>query len=69
MTAEDVKAIPVAQKLWIMEILWEDLRDHLGQSQLTPPLKELLDRRRDRGRSGIAQVFDWDKVKSGIGGA
>ena len=27
MTAEEVKALPIAQKIQIMEALWEDLRD------------------------------------------
>jgi putative addiction module component (TIGR02574 family) len=67
MTAEEVRALPMAQKLQIMETLWEDLRDRFEQSDLPQELKDLLDQRRARAREGSAKVLHWDAVKSSIG--
>ena len=67
MTAEEVRTLPMAQKIQIMEALWEDLRDRFAQSELPPRLRDLLDQRRARVRDGSAQVLDWDTVKSSIG--
>jgi putative addiction module component (TIGR02574 family) len=67
MTAEEVRALPMAQKLQIMEALWEDLRDRFEQSDIPQELKDLLDQRRARAREGLAKVLPWDAVKSSIG--
>lgn len=67
MTAEDVKALPIAQKIQIMEAIWEDLRDRFEHLDLPQELKGLLDQRRARVRDGSAQLHDWDSVKSTIG--
>ena len=69
MTADEVRTLPVAQKIQIMEAIWEDLRDRFEQSELPQRLKDLLDRRRARVREGTAKVVDWDTVKSSIGRA
>lgn len=57
----------MAQKIQIMEAIWEDLRDRLEESDLPQRLKDLLDQRRSRVRDGSAKVMDWDRVKAGIG--
>lgn len=67
MTVEDVKTLPLNQKIQIMEAIWEDLRDRFEQLDLPEQLKELLDQRRARVRDGAAQLLDWDTVKSTIG--
>lgn len=67
MTVEEVKALPTAQKLQIMEAIWEDLRGRFEQADLSPRLTALLDQRRARVREGAAKVLDWDQVKSSIG--
>ena len=67
MTAEEVKALPIAQKIHIMEVIWEDLRDRFERSELPQELKSLLEERRARVRDGSVQLLDWDKVKSTIG--
>ena len=67
MTAEDIKTLPIAQKIQIMEAIWEDLRDRFERMELPPQLKGLLDQRRARVRDGSAQLLDWDSVKSSIG--
>ncbi|MEW6302855.1 MAG: addiction module protein [Verrucomicrobiota bacterium] len=67
MTAEDIKAMPVAEKIQIMEALWVDMRDRFEHLELSPQLKELLDKRRTRVREGAAQILDGDSVKGTIG--
>jgi hypothetical protein len=69
MTAEEVKALPLAQKVQIMEALWEDLRDRFEQSEVPQRIKDLLDQRRVRVQQGSAKLLDWDAVKSSIGRA
>jgi len=66
-TAQDVKALPIAEKIQIMEAIWEDLRERFERSDLPEELKTLLDRRRARVRDGTAQLLDWDSVKATIG--
>ena len=69
MTAEEVRALPVAQKLQLMEVIWEDLRERFEQAEIPYSLTVLLDQRRARARDGAARVLDWDTVKSQIGQA
>jgi hypothetical protein len=69
MTAEEVKALPLVQKVQIMEALWEDLRDRFEQSEVPQRIRDLLDQRRVRVQQGAAKVLDWDAVKSSIGRA
>jgi putative addiction module component (TIGR02574 family) len=67
MTVEEIKTLPVAQKLQIMEAIWEDFRAQFEKFDAPGPLRELLDARRARVKDGSAQLLDWDKVKSTIG--
>ena len=67
MTTQELKALPIAEKLQIMEALWDDLRERFDQSDPPQQLKDLLDQRRARVRVGSAQLLDWDAVKSTIG--
>jgi len=67
MTAEDVKALPIDQKIRIMEAIWEDFRERFDRSDISQQQKDLLDRRRARVRGGAAQLLDWDSIKGTIG--
>jgi putative addiction module component (TIGR02574 family) len=67
MTAADVKALSIDQKLQLMEAIWEDLRDRFEQMDVSPQQKTLLDQRRARERQGAAQLLDWESVKGTIG--
>jgi len=69
MTAEEVKSWPMAQKMRVMEVLWQDLRERFEHAEASPQLQELLDRRRSRVRAGATEILDWDSVKSSIGRA
>jgi hypothetical protein len=67
MTVDDVKALPMVQKIQIMEALWEDFRERLEASDVPEDLKNLLDQRRKRVQEGSAHLVDWDQAKSGLG--
>ncbi len=67
MTTEEIKGLPVDEKMRIMAVIWEDLRDRFEGSELPQGHKDLLDQRRARVRKGEAQLLDWDAVKSNIG--
>ena len=67
MTVEDVKALPIEQKLQIMEAIWEDLRARFDRLEVSQQQKDLLDVRRARVRDGAAQLLDWESVKGTIG--
>jgi len=69
LTAEEVRALPLAQKVQIMESPWEDLRDRFEQSDVPQRIRDLLDQRRVRVREAAAKVLDWDAAKSGVGRA
>jgi len=66
MTTEEVKALPIEQKIQIMEAIWEDLRERFDCLEISDQLKELLDRRRARVEKGEVQLLDWDSVKGTI---
>lgn len=67
MTAQDVRALPLNEKILIMEALWEDLRARFDRIDVSPAQQELLDRRRARVEEGTDTLLDWDAVKSTIG--
>ena len=67
MTVQEVRDLPVHEKLQIMEAIWEDFRDRFDRMDIPQQQKDLLDRRRARVREGMAQLLDWESVKSTIG--
>jgi hypothetical protein len=67
MTTDEIKSLPLEQKIWMMELLWEDLRDRFERSEISEQHKRILDERRARVQRGQAQLLDWDSVKSSIG--
>ncbi len=69
MTVLEIKTLPMAEKFQIMEAIWDDLRERFDASEVSLPLRALLDERRDRVRRGEVKILDWDTVKSTIGRA
>ena len=66
-TAQEIKQLPAEEKIRIMEVIWDDLRERFEGSELSQALKDLLDSRRARVRTGEAQLLDWDTAKRNIG--
>ena len=69
MTTEEVRTLPLTEKIQLMEALWQDLREHFDRSVLPESQKALLDKRRAAVESGASQLHDWDAVKSSLGEA
>ena len=67
MTADEVKRLPIEQKIQIMEALWEDLRERFERPEIPASVEGLLDERRERVGSGQAKLLDWDSIKEGLG--
>ena len=67
MKLEDIKALPVGEKIQIMEAIWDDLRERFEKLDVTAEQKELLNSRRARVRDGTGQLLNWDSVKGSIG--
>lgn len=69
MTADEVKTLPVTEKIQLMEALWQDLREQFERMELSDGQKALLDGRRAAVEQGESRLHDWDAVKSAIGRA
>ncbi|MDD2707888.1 MAG: addiction module protein [Verrucomicrobiae bacterium] len=69
MTIAEVRELPITEKIQIMELLWEDLRERFDRMDLPQAHKDLLDQRRSRVEAGAAKLLDWDAAKSTIGRA
>ena len=67
MTTDEIKRLPIEQKIQIMEALWDDLRERFERAEIPASVKRLLDERRERVSSGQAQLLDWDSIKETIG--
>ena len=67
MTAAEVKALPVREKLQIMEVIWEDFRERFETADLSEHQMRLLDDRRNRVANGSARLINWDDVKDSLG--
>jgi putative addiction module component (TIGR02574 family) len=67
MTIAEVKALPVGQKLRIMETLWQDMQEHFEAMPVPDDVKKLLDGRRERVERGETSLLNWDEVKAALG--
>jgi hypothetical protein len=67
MSIAEIRQPPLAEKLKIMEAIWEDLRAQAEQVPVPAWHKELLDERRKAVEEGREQVFDWDSIKDSLG--
>jgi putative addiction module component (TIGR02574 family) len=67
MSIAEVRQLPLAEKLQIMEAIWEDLRAHAEQVPVPAWHKELLDERRKALDEGREEVLDWDAIKDTLG--
>lgn len=67
MSVAEVRQLPLAEKLQIMEAIWEDLRARAEEVPVPTWHKELLDERRKAVEEGREEVFEWDAVKDSLG--
>jgi hypothetical protein len=67
MTTQEIRTLPIDEKVRIMAAIWEDMRDHYEDAPISQDVIDLLKERRSRINRGEAQLLDWDKVKFAIG--
>ena len=67
MSIAEVQALPLRDKLQIMEEIWNDMRRRVENLSAPDAHRQLLDARRARVRSGAAALRNWDEVKHSIG--
>jgi putative addiction module component (TIGR02574 family) len=66
MSIAEVKQLPFAEKLQIMEAIWEDLRAQPEQIPVPQWHQELLDERRKAVEEGREELLDWDSIKDSL---
>jgi len=69
MSVEEIRSLPVEQKMQLLDALWEDMLERFEKSKIYPEHIELLRARRERVESGASKLLDWDQVKSSLGRA
>ena len=67
MSIAEVRSLPLREKFQILEAIWDDLSSRIDEMAVSPGVRDLLDERIERVRSGSAEVHDWDAVKFSIG--
>ena len=66
MSITEVKQLPFAEKVQIMEAIWEDLRAQAERVPVPQWHRELLDGRRKAVEEGREAFLDWDTVKDSL---
>ncbi len=66
MSIAEVKQLPLAEKLQIMEAIWEDLRAQAERVSVPQWHRELLDERRKAIDEGREELLDWDSIKDSL---
>ena len=67
MTCEEIKKLPVEEKMRIMQVIWEDMREHYEEAAVSDQLVDFLKERQVRVEGSQARLLDWDSVKFRIG--
>jgi putative addiction module component (TIGR02574 family) len=66
MSIAEVKQLPLAEKLQIMEAIWEDLRARAEGVPVPQWHRDLLDERRKAVAEGREELLDWDAIKDSL---
>lgn len=63
MSIAELKKLPLSEKLQILEVLWEDLRDCEESVPVPEWHKRILDERLKEVEAGRETIVDWDEIK------
>lgn len=67
MTSAEIAAMPVAEKLKLLEALWDSLCAQTGKGVESPQWHEAaLNQAEDELAAGTAQFVDWAEAKDGL---
>ncbi|HEY5910324.1 MAG TPA: addiction module protein [Verrucomicrobiae bacterium] len=62
----ELKQLPLAEKLQIIEAIWEDLRAQAERVPVPQWHRDLLDERRKGVAEGREEILDWDSIKDSL---
>lgn len=63
MTVQEIRNLPIEEKLKIMDALWDDMRSHYENLPIPHEVRKLLHHRKRRVSEGKAKLLKWDDVK------
>jgi len=63
---ETLHQMPLREKLFVMETLWEEISAHGSEMRVPQWHQELLDERENSVASGEASFMDWEEAKQKI---
>ena len=66
MSIAEVKQLSFAEKLQVMEAIWEDLRAQADRVGVPQWHQDLLDERRKAAEEGREKILEWDSVKDSL---
>ena len=66
MSIVEVRQLPLAEKIEIMEAIWEDLRAQAERVPVPQWHQDLLDERRKAVEEGREELLDWDSIKDSL---
>ena len=64
--AEEIQAMPLREKLQVMEALWDDIARQDDVLEMPQWQKDLLDERERMVAEGKAEFVDWEVAKEQI---
>jgi putative addiction module component (TIGR02574 family) len=67
MTAQEIRDLPIDEKVRIMQAIWEDMRARYEDAPISEEVVHLLKERVARLERGEARLLEWDSVKHTIG--
>jgi len=66
MSPESVFNLSPAEKLQLVEDLWDDLSGNPAEIPVQPWQRDELDRRKQRMQDGLTETATWDEVRARI---
>lgn len=63
---QSLHELPLKEKLFVMEALWDDLSSVEGELEVPSWHKEVLDVREEAVVAGTARFIDWEDAKKEI---
>ncbi len=60
----EVRSWPVAERLRLIEEVWEELSDENSEPQLTEGIRAHVDRRLEGLDAESGEVLSWDEIKA-----
>ena len=63
---EDIRQMPLAEKLVLLETVWSEISSDPEQVEVPQWHKDILDEREQALKDGRAKILDWEDAKKQI---